>query len=463
MLSELEIKNYKPKDKPYKKPDGKGLYLHVATTGKKTWLYRYRLDGKEKMATLGTYPEMKGPGARLARIEARNLVKQGISPTEQQKAQKRANLEAAREQARQEEEKQAALAHTFEAIARDWHEQKNCQLKPKTRQAKWNSLVNHVFPEIGLTPITDISRKELVALVRDIEVKVSSFSAGRVGERISEVFSFAQDSGLIDGNPATRLKSVLKPHTIAHRKMLPTEQMPKLLRLLTLEPEVKETRPTGQCHEVTRAAMLFTILTAARQNEVRLATWDEIDYENALWRIPGEHMKMKRPHTVPLTRGALDILDFIKYRHGSKGLVFSISRDGGPLSENTMQFALKKTFKMDGDMHGFRAFFLTTAKSLGVFYERAVGAALAHQDQGGYQSDAAYDRGDYLELRRPIMQWYCDWLDAMRKSGRFEPPENYLPPALRRSGNIDREEHRDVQLSRQDDGKVADQRQDQIS
>ena len=230
--------------------------------------------------------------------------------------------------------------------------------------------------------------------------------------------------GLIDGNPATRLKSVLKAHTTEHRKMLPPEQMPTLLRLLTLEPEVKETRPTGQCHEVTRAAMLFTILTAARQNEVCLATWDEMDFENALWRIPAEHMKMKRPHTVPLTRTALEILDFIRYRHGSKGFVFSISRDGGPLSENTMQFALKKTFKMDGDMHGFLAFFLTTAKSLGVFYERAVGAALAHQDQGGYQSDAAYDRGDYLELRRPIMQWYCDWLDAMRKSGRFEPPED---------------------------------------
>ena len=390
MLTELEIKSCKPKDKPYRLRDGKGLYLHVATTGTKTWLYRYRLNGKEKLATLGTYPEMKGEPARLARIDARNLVKQGISPTERQKEQKRANLEAAQEQARREEGKKATLAHCFQAVAQDWHAQKNCRLNPDTRQAKWNSLVNHVFPIIGSAPIADITRKELVSIVRSIEDKVSSYSAALIGQRISEIFSFSQDSGLVDANPATRLKSVLKPHTTEHRKMLPAERMPQLLRLLSLEPALKESGSTSPCHEITRAAMLFTILTATRQNEVRLATWAEMDFENKLWRIPAEHMKMKRPHTVPLTRSALDILDFIRLRHGSNGQVFSISRDGRPLSENTMQTALKKHFGMDCDMHGFRAFFLTTAKSLGVFYERAVGAALAHQDQGGYQSDAAY-------------------------------------------------------------------------
>lgn len=427
ITTDLEVRNSPIGNQTYRRRVGNSLYLSVAPSGKKTWQYRFRLNGKANIATLGTYPLMLLAAARKAAAEARELVKQGINPNARKREQKQANLEAAQAEAAE----QAVLANTFATVARDRREQKTGRIEARTLTAWWNSLTHHAFPKIGDKPIAHITRPELVTAVQAIEEEVSSYTAGRVGQHICEVFSFAQDLGLIDANPATNLKRVLNLHTVEHLEMLPPEQMPMLLQFLSLEPEARAKRPKGGQHEITRAAMLFTILTASRQKEVRLATWNEIDLDKHLWHRPAEHMKMRRPHTVPLTGKAMEVLDFMRFRYGNRGLIFCISKQDMPLSENTMQSALKKGFKMQGDMHGFRAFFLTTAKNLGVFYERAVGAALAHQEETGYQSDAAYDRGDYLELRRPIMQWYADWLDAMQKSGRFEQPTDFLPPDLR--------------------------------
>ena len=428
ITTDLEVRNSPIRNQTYTRRIGNALFLSVAPSGKKTWLYRFRLDGKPNIATLGTFPVMGLAAARKAAEEARELVKQGINPNARKREQKRANLEAAQAA----EAEQAVLANTFASVAADRREQKAGRIEARTLASWWNQLANHAFPKIGDKPIAHITRPELVAAVRAIEEEVSSYTAGRVGQHISEVFSFAQDLGLIDANPATNLKRVLiNSHEVKHLEMLPPEQMPRLLQLLKLEPEATAKQPKGGQHEITRAAMLFTILTASRQKEVRLATWDEIDLDKRLWNRPAEHMKMRRPHTVPLTGKAMEVLDFMRYRYGNLGVIFRISKKGAPLSENTMQGALKKGFKMQGDMHGFRAFFLTTAKNLGVFYERAVGAALAHQEETGYQSDAAYDRGDYLELRKPIMQWYADWLEAMQKSGAFEQPAHFLPPELR--------------------------------
>lgn len=428
ITTDLEVRNSPTRNQTYKRRIGNSLYLSVAPSGKKTWQFRFRLDGKANIATLGTFPAMGLAAARKAAEEARELVKQGINPNARKREQKRANLEAARAV----EAEQTVLANTFASVAADRREQKTGRIEARTLASWWNQLANHAFPKIGGKPIAHITRPELVAAVRAIEEEVSSYTAGRVGQHICEVFSFAQDEGLIDANPATNLKRVLmNSHEVKHMEMLPPEQMPTLLQLLKLDPESAVKRPRGRGHEITRAAMLFTILTASRQKEVRLATWDEIDLDKRLWHRPAEHMKMRRPHTVPLTGKAVEVLDFMRFRYGGNGLIFCISKqDNKPLSENTMQGALKKRFKMNGDMHGFRAFFLTTAKNLGVFYERAVGAALAHQEETGYQSDAAYDRGDYLELRKPIMQWYADWLEAMQKSGKFEQPADFLPPEL---------------------------------
>ena len=427
----MQARNAKPEDKPYKMPVGKGLYLLVAPSGTKTWIYRYELPpGKERTATLGIYGQEDGQltfeEAQKKRFWARDLVKQGINVTEYQKRQKQEELAA--EQAKQEA--QAILANTFAVVARDWHERQNSKLTAKTQRLKWGMMKNHILPRLGDRPIAYLKRKELVEAVLAIESEISSCTAGNAACYISSVFTYAQNMGHIEADPATNLKSVLKKHTTKHMKMLHREEMPKLLQLLKLNPEANPwLRRKGNPSEMTKAAMLFTILTSARTNEVRLAEWKEIDFEKSLWRRPGEHMKMRKVHTVALSRQAVDVLKIVAQWSKGYDRIFTTSK-GLPIGSSTLTHLLKDSFKMEATVHGFRAFFLSEAKRFGVFYERAIGAALSHHKETGFQSDSSYDRNDYLELRIPIMQWYGDWLEAMQKSGKLEPSEDYLPPRV---------------------------------
>ena len=292
----LEIANIKPPSTGYDIypiKNGNGLRLYVSATGTKTFQYRFRLDGKQNIATLGTYPTMQLAAARKATEEARELVKQGINPNTVKRAQKQANLEAQQAQARQEAEEQAALERRFRNVAADWHKQRNSRLEPETQKRKWKDLEQNVFPAIGDMPIEQITRRDLVAVVLAVETKVSSCAAGRTGGRICEVFTFALDSGLIDANPAINLKSVLQPHTVTHRKMLDPELFPALLQELALDGPQR-----NRIHDITKAAALFIIMTVVRHDEARLATWAEMDLNAALWHVSAERMKMRRPFTV---------------------------------------------------------------------------------------------------------------------------------------------------------------------
>jgi integrase len=195
------------------------------------------------------------------------------------------------------------------------------------------------------------------------------------------------------------MRGALKAKKVKNHKMIPPEDLPEFLQALA----------RGDIHITTKLAIQFTILTAARSGEVRGATWSEIDLDKRLWSIPAERMKMRSPHTVPLSHQAIAILNRLKILYGDKGLVFQgIHYPEKPLSENTMLYALYRIgYHSQATMHGFRALFSTICNEAG-FNPDAIERQLAHREKNTVR--AAYHRSEYLQDRFKIVQWWADYL-----------------------------------------------------
>jgi integrase len=242
----------------------------------------------------------------------------------------------------------------------------------------------------------------VLEVIRAIKAKGSLEMASKTLQRIGAVFRFAVQTGRATFNPAANMRGALKAKKVEHHTMIPPEKLPDFLKSLT----------AGDIHTTTKCAIQFTILTAARSGEVRGATWAEIDSEKRLWSIPADRMKMRSPHTVPLSKQALAILSRMKTLHGDKGLVFpGIHYPEKPLSENTMLYALYRIgYHSKATMHGFRALFSAIANETR-FNPDAIERQLAHREKNAVR--AAYHRSEYLLEREKMMQWWADHLQSL--------------------------------------------------
>lgn len=412
-LTDREIANYRLPDDAGKHSDGEGLTLELLQSGKKRWLYRYRVkdDGKWKENTivLGYYPTLTLAQARQEHMRQKALVASGVNPSHARRQ------EAAAEAERNKEQLQAV--NSFQSVALEWVELQAERWTPAHTKATKRTLELNVFPSIGITPVDKITPPDILAIIRAIEARGALEMARKTLERINGACRYAVQTGRALYNPASDMQGVLKPKRVVNHPALSKERLPAFLAALR----------QGDLHLITQAAIRFTILTAARSGEVRLATWDEIDHEASLWRVPAERMKMRRPHTVPLSRQAMTILEAMHaHATGEHGYIFpGIHNPLQPLSGNTMLYGLYRIgFHSETTMHGFRATFSTVANEVMQFDKDALERALAHQE--GNQIRAAYHRSEYLDERRVIMQWWADWLDAMERSGQVEPPEAYI-------------------------------------
>jgi integrase len=404
MLTAIQARNAKAKDKPYKLNDGKGLFLHVATSGKKTWRYRYELPpGKESTFVIGEYPVLSLEDARSKRIALREMVKAGICPADVRREEKQATVEA------KEAEKKIA-ENSFHAVAIDWHRHQKDRWSAGHAEAVLKSLERYAFETLGDTPVDEITPPMVLEVVRAIEAKGSLEMASKTLQRIGAVFRFAVQTGRATYNPAADMRGALKAKKVQHHTMIAPDELPEFLQTLS----------TGDVHPTTKSAIQFTILTAARSGEVRGATWEEIDFEKRLWSIPAERMKMRSPHTVPLSNQAVAILNRIKILHGDKGLIFpGIHYPEKPLSENTMLFALYRIgYHSKATMHGFRALFSTIANEAG-FNPDAIERQLAHREKNAVR--AAYHRSEYLSEREKMMQWWADHLHHLEHGAEIIP------------------------------------------
>ena len=386
-LSELQVRRAKPKEKAYKLFDGGGLYLYVSPAGGKSWRMKYKAqDGKYKTLTFGLYPAV---GLKEAR-EKREAVRRKLEAGEDPRAEKR--------------EKQAVPS--FEAIARRYLEDAHAKGKigesQLTRQTRRLEL--YVFPRFGATPITEVSRPQIIEIIEELATDKAE-TASRVLTLIGAVYRFAAAREIVPHNIVADIdrKSLIPSRRDRH---FPTLTDPRDIAGLLLAVE-------GYPDEIVKRALLFQILTAVRPGNIRLAKWEQID--GGRWIIPGDEMKGGRPHVVPLSGWALRVLEEVR-RYGESRYIFPspVYRDR-PISENTLGYALKRLGYKDKIVpHGFRAMFSTVAHERiaehGV-HSLAIEAQLAHKERN--EVKAAYNHAEYLDERKRLMEWWAEWLEGL--------------------------------------------------
>jgi integrase len=384
-LNDMQIHRAKPEDKPYTLGDGQGLSLLIEPNGSKSWRFRYRYAGKPKMISLGVYPTITLANARSRRDDARKLVAEGKNPSEVRKEQKIA-LQTESESA-------------FEKIAIEWHQMKSAKWSAGYASDIMEAFQNDIFPYVGTRPIGEIKPLELLNVLRKIEKRGALEKMRKVRQRCSEVFRYAIATGRAEFNPAADLSSVLEVHQSNHFPFLKADEMPDFLRALDSY--------TGS--RLVQIATKLLMITGVRTIELRAALWQEFDLDNAIWEIPAERMKMRRPHLVPLSTQALDLLNQLKIMTGNYRYVFPGRNDPNkPMSEASINQVIKRigySGKVTG--HGFRHTLSTILHEEG--YSTAwVEMQLAHTDKNKIRG--TYNHAQYLEDRRDMMQWYANQL-----------------------------------------------------
>ena len=400
--SDLELKiaiaKAKATGKPSKTFDGGGLFLFATPQGGKLWRLKYRFGGKEKLLSLGVYPDVPLKAARVKRNKAREQLAAGIDPGAQRKEAKAAVVRETVQSAR-----------TFQFVAEEWLAKQASKRSDSTMQkARW-MLTAFAYPSIGAHPIDEIKTSDLLACLRTLEARGVLETASRLQQRMNAICSYAVACDYMTRNPAADLKGTLEtPITTPRAAIIDPVKIGELLRAIE----------GFDGYLVTGYALRLSALTFVRPGEIRGAQWSEFDFTENVWRIDAKRMKMKAGHDVPLSRQALELLSELKPLSGSGRLLFpgvrSIER---PISENTLNAALR-TLGFSGDVmtaHGFRAMASTRLNEMMQFKPDAIERALAHKEPNKVR--AAYDRSEHWAERVKMMQVWADYLDTLRTGG----------------------------------------------
>lgn len=395
-LSDIKIRNLKPGIKPdgsntnkaYRVTDERGLYIEVKPTGSKLWRFKYRYEGKEKLLSVGGYPDVGLKAAREARDELRKQVAAGIDPSELRKA-----------------EKLSRAGHdSFEVVAREWHAKHKLTWSEGHANRTLTRLEQNIFPWLGAKNSNEILAPELLRALRRIESRGALETAHRVRAICSKVFRYAISTGRADRDPAADLIGALPPTKVKHHASITDpRQVGALLRSIKTY--------TGQFSTV--CALKLAPLVFVRPQELRMAEWDEFDLERAEWRIPAEKMKMGVVHIIPLSKQALSILQELNGLTGEGKYLFpSLRSSKRPMSENTVNGALRRLGYSKDEMtgHGFRSMASTLLNEQG-WNGDAIERQLAHSEQDGIR--AAYNYAEYLPERIKMMQAWADYLDSL--------------------------------------------------
>lgn len=386
-LTNTEVGRAKPRDREYSLVDGKGLKLRITPAGTKTWLFNYLrpLDGKRTNIGFGQYPAVSLAQARQQRAQARELLAQSIDPR--------------RERERLARLAQQANSQTLERVAAAWLEVKRSQVSTDHADDIWRSLELHALPSLGAVPIGQISAPDAITSLKPLAAKGSLEALQRVAHRLREIMTFAVNSGMIHSNPLSGIGKAFATPKREHFRALKPHQLSELIVALS----------RGNMKRTTRCLIEWQLHTMVRPGEAAGARWDEIDEDSALWVIPLGRMKSKRPHTVPLAKQALALLEVIRPLSGHREHIFPADRDprshANPSSAN---MALKRA-AAGTTAHGLRALASTTLNEAGHDPD-IIESALAHSIGGEVRQ--AYNRAEYLERRRVMMQWWSDHIDA---------------------------------------------------
>jgi integrase len=409
-LTDKELKNARPQARPYKLYDGGGLHVLVKPNGTRCWRYDYRYGGKAKTLALGIYPEVSLKHARDDHARARLALRDGIDPS------------AAKQEIRQERVERAD--NTFEAMARQWFEKQKKIWSASTAEKELQRLETYLLPSLGRKPFLEVKRADLLECLLRIERKGRGDTAHRVHRMLQGIYRYAiAKLGLEHDLTATLKGALAKVKTQHFPSITDPNRIGELLRAL----------PTYRGSDTVRLALQLSPLLFARPGELRLARWEEFEFdlepvklgqksrhEFQQWRIPAQRMKMKEQHLVPLSTQAVALLREL-HQHtgdrGPRGLVLAGAKDPTrPISDNTVNAALARLdFGNELVGHGFRHMASTLLNERG-FNGDWIERQLAHGERDS--SRAAYNFAEYLPQRRKMMQAWADYLDTLAAGDR---------------------------------------------
>ena len=399
-LNDLKVRTAKPREKPYKLSDADGLYLLVTERGHKWWRFKYRSGGKEKLLSLGTYPEISLADARERRDEARKQIAHKIDPAALRKAQRQAETE----------EKE-----TFELVAREWHTTFTPSWTARHGATILSRLNHDLIPWLGSRPIKEIKAPELLSVLRRAESRGALELAHRLRAIAGQVFRYAVATGKAERDPSGDLRGAIPPPKVKHHAAItdPKEVAPLLRALDGYEGGF-----------VVKCALRLAPLLFVRPGELRHAEWAEINLDEGVWNIPASKMKMKQAHIVPLCSQAIRILKELQEYTGAGRYAFpSVRTHARPMSENTVNAALRHAGYDKDTMtgHGFRAMARTILDEVLQVRPDFIEHQLAHavRDPNG----RAYNRTAHLAERRKMMQRWADYLDELKAGAVVIPFE----------------------------------------
>lgn len=394
-LTDTTIRAAKPREDGgiWKLSDGDGLQLWVMPGGGKLWRLDYRIHGKRKLLAFGAYPEITLLQARKKAAEARGTVAQGHDPSTAKKAAKIAA--------------RAAGDQTFSALGARLVEKKRKERRAEITLSKMQWILGKVKSDIGSLQIQSITTPDIIAVLKKEEDAGNLETARRMRTVVGEVFRYAMQHGIVTADPVPATKgAIASPTARNHPAILDPKRFGHLLRLID---------GYAEANVLTGLALQLMALLYPRPGELRQADWCEFDLENGRWTIPAGRMKMRVAHTKPLPRQAVAILERLRDITGPTGLVFpAVGKRNVPMSENTMNAALRR-MGISGDehvSHGFRSSASTMINDSNLFSADAIEKELAHQHTDAVRR--AYRRGDAMEERVRMAQWWADRLDDLR-------------------------------------------------
>jgi integrase len=385
-LSDVKLRQTKPREKPFKISDGEGLFILINPNGSKLWRMAYRFDRKQKLLAFGRYPDVSLLEARRKTQSARDLLADKVDPGRKEAV-----------------EPPPAQPITFGEVALEWLNSRDENWADSTKRSIRSLFERDVIPVIGTMPMAAVRSQHVLSVSRLVEQRGALYYARRVMQNISLVFRYAIATQRAEHDPTYGLSTVIRsPSKSKPHASIPAKEMGPFLDLLDAYP--------GE--PLIRYALTLTVLTFVRTNEIRFAQWSEfegLDGGSPLWRIPAERMKMGRPHVVPLSRQSVALLRDI-HRLSPEGHLFPSHRRGTAIiSDNTMLSAMHR-MGYRATVHGFRHL-ASTVLNEHDFNRDWIELQLAHVE-GGVRG--VYNAAQYLTGRREMMQWWADWLDEKR-------------------------------------------------
>jgi integrase len=374
-------------NRPDKHSDGDGLQLWVRHTGNKVWVSAYRWQGRQQSLTLGKYPVITLQQARQRNLEIKQLINEGINPKDKKKEQ-RAEQDGSR---------------LFDTIAQAWYADRKTFLASSTFSRNYSAYMRDVKPVIGHKLIDDITPPDILTIGKSIETRGANEMARRIMAEVGQIFKHAIRTGMATSNPAADLSAAIKPHKTKNHSRITSKELPKLLHDID--------NYTG--HITVKLGLWFLCYTFVRTNELRFMEWSEIDWNDKIWRIPADKMKMDRPHIVPLAPQVIEILEQIKELNFSEQYVFYNPSTRKPYSQNAFINALYQMgykYKMTG--HGFRGLASTTLHEQGYMHE-AIELQLAHEQEN--KISKAYNGAQHLDYRRDMMNDWANFIESKLK------------------------------------------------